>query len=94
LTLPLSGLTVVSFEQAVAAPLCSRHLGDLGARVIKVENRDGGDSTRHYDEAVRGLAAHFVWLNRNKESITLDLKHREAAISVPERGGRTSNPNP
>ena len=75
MALPLSGLTVVTFEQAVSAPLCSRHLGDLGARVVKVEQRTGGDFTRSYDQAVRGLAAHFVWLNRNKESLTLDLKH-------------------
>jgi itaconate CoA-transferase len=75
MTLPLDGLTVVAFEQAVAAPLCSRHLGDLGARVIKVEHRVGGDFTRGYDDAVKGMAAHFVWLNRNKESVTLDLKH-------------------
>src|SRR5581483_5807987 len=73
--LPLSGLVVIAFEQAVSAPLCSRHLGDLGARVIKVESRKGGDFTRDYDDAVKGLAAHFVWLNRNKESLTLDVKH-------------------
>ena len=73
--LPLTGVTVVAFEQAVAVPLCSRHLADLGARVIKVEARGLGDFTRTYDEAVRGLAAHFVWLNRSKESLTLDLKH-------------------
>ncbi len=72
---PLSGLLVVALEQAVAAPLCTRHLGDLGARVVKIENRDGGDFTRDYDESVRGMSAAFVWLNRNKESVTLDLKH-------------------
>jgi len=83
-TLPLSGVTVVSFEQAVAAPFCSRHLGDLGARVIKVEQRAGGDFTRHYDDAVRGMASHFVWLNRNKESLTLDAKH-PGAQQVLER---------
>jgi itaconate CoA-transferase len=78
LTLPLTGLTVVSFEQAVAAPFCSRHLGDLGARVIKVEHRVGGDFTRAYDDAVHGIASYFVWLNRNKESLTLDIKHPDA----------------
>jgi itaconate CoA-transferase len=78
LTLPLAGLTVVSFEQAVAAPFCSRHLGDLGARVIKVEHRVGGDFTRAYDDAVHGMASYFVWLNRNKESLTLDIKHPAA----------------
>lgn len=71
---PLAGITVVSLEQAVAAPMCSRTLGDLGARVIKVENPRGGDFARDYDDVVGGLAAHFVWLNRGKESVTLDLK--------------------
>jgi itaconate CoA-transferase len=71
---PLSGVTVVSLEQAVSAPLCSRTLADLGARVIKVENPDGGDFARAYDDVANGMAAHFVWLNRNKESVTLNLK--------------------
>ncbi|MGW1028928.1 CaiB/BaiF CoA transferase family protein [Streptomyces sp. NPDC002577] len=71
---PLSGITVVSLEQAVSAPMCTRTLGDLGARVIKVESPNGGDFTRYYDDAVHGLAAHFVWVNRGKESVTLDLK--------------------
>ncbi|WP_199484857.1 CaiB/BaiF CoA transferase family protein [Actinomadura craniellae] len=71
---PLAGITVVAVEQAVAAPICTRHLGDLGARVIKVEGL-GGDFARDYDDVVRGMAAHFVWANRNKESIALDLKH-------------------
>ncbi|MCG3753922.1 CaiB/BaiF CoA-transferase family protein [Amycolatopsis sp. Poz14] len=70
---PLQGITVVSLEQAISAPLCTRHLADLGARVIKVENPAGGDSTRHYDTVVRGMAAHFVWLNHGKESAALDL---------------------
>jgi itaconate CoA-transferase len=74
--LPLEGITVVSLEQAVAAPLATRHLADLGARVIKVERVDGGDFARHYDDAVHGLASHFVWLNRSKESVALDLKSR------------------
>lgn len=73
--LPLEGITVVSVEQAVAGPLATRHLADLGARVVKVERPDGGDFARSYDSAVRGMASHFVWLNRSKESITLDLKH-------------------
>jgi itaconate CoA-transferase len=72
--LPLEGITVVSVEQAVAAPLATRHLADLGARVVKVERPDGGDFARSYDSAVRGMASHFVWLNRSKESIALDLK--------------------
>src|SRR3954469_19610475 len=76
--LPLEGLTVVSLEQAVAAPLCTRHLADHGARVVKIERPGSGDFARGYDETVSGLASHFVWLNRGKESITLDLKRREA----------------
>ena len=67
---PLAGITVLSLEQAIAAPLCTRHLADLGARVIKVENPGVGDTARHYDGAVRGLAAHFVWLNHGKESVS------------------------
>jgi itaconate CoA-transferase len=78
-SLPLEGLLVVAFEQAVSAPICTRHLGDLGARVIKVENPNGGDFTRTYDDAVRGLAGPFVWLNRNKESLTLNTKHPASA---------------
>src|SRR5687768_108158 len=72
--LPLDGLTVVAVEQAVAAPFATRQLADLGARVIKVERIDGGDFARGYDTAARGLASHFVWCNRGKESIALDLK--------------------
>jgi crotonobetainyl-CoA:carnitine CoA-transferase CaiB-like acyl-CoA transferase len=72
--MPLAGITVVAVEQAVAGPVCTRHLGDLGARVIKVESRSGGDFARDYDDTVHGMAAHFVWANRNKESIALDLK--------------------
>ena len=71
---PLSGVTVVALEQAVSAPMCTRTLGDFGARVIKVENPKGGDFARHYDDVVGGLAAHFVWVNRGKESVALDLK--------------------
>ncbi len=72
--LPLSHITVVSLEQAIAAPLATRHLADLGARVIKVERPGGGDFARHYDAAARGLCSHFAWANRSKESITLELK--------------------
>ncbi|MFF9204071.1 CaiB/BaiF CoA transferase family protein [Streptomyces sp. NPDC014986] len=71
---PLAGVTVVALEQAVSAPMCTRTLGDFGARVIKVENPRGGDFARHYDDVVGGLAAHFVWVNRGKESVALDLK--------------------
>ena len=76
--LPLSGITVVSLEQAVAAPLATRHLADWGARVIKVERPGSGDFARDYDQTVNGLASHFVWLNRGKQSLTLDLKQPEA----------------
>ncbi|WP_229909249.1 CaiB/BaiF CoA transferase family protein [Streptomyces griseosporeus] len=74
LPLPLEGITVVTVEQAVAAPFATRQLADLGARVIKVERVDGGDFARGYDTAARGLASHFVWCNRGKESVALDLK--------------------
>ena len=72
--LPLEGLTVVSIEQAVAAPFATRQLADLGARVIKVERPGPGDFARDYDDTVNGMSSHFVWLNRSKESIALDLK--------------------
>lgn len=72
--LPLEGITVVALEQAVAGPLATRHLADLGARVIKIEKPGEGDFARRYDEAVHGLATHFVWLNRGKESLEVDLK--------------------
>src|SRR5205807_6887639 len=75
--LPLEHITVVAVEQAVAAPFATRHLADLGARVIKIERPDGGDFARGYDAAVRGEASHFVWLNRGKESVALDLKSSE-----------------
>lgn len=77
--LPLDGITVVALEQAVAAPLATRHLADLGARVIKIERVGEGDFARNYDHAVQGLASHFVWLNRGKESVAIDLKAREGA---------------
>ncbi|MEU8896012.1 CaiB/BaiF CoA-transferase family protein [Nocardia sp. NPDC048505] len=71
---PLAGITVIALEQAVSAPMCTRTLADFGARVIKIENPAGGDFARHYDTVVHGQAAHFVWVNRGKESVTLDLK--------------------
>ena len=71
---PLEGLIVLSIEQAVAAPFATRQLADLGARVIKVERPGPGDFARDYDETVRGMSSHFVWLNRSKESVGLDLK--------------------
>ena len=70
----LEGVTVVTFEHAIAAPFCTRHLADLGARVIKVERPGAGDFARGYDNRTRGLASHFVWVNRSKESLTLDIK--------------------
>lgn len=76
--LPLEGVTVVSLEHAIAAPLATRHLADMGARVIKVERPGSGDFARAYDARVEGLASHFVWVNRSKESLTLDLKQPEA----------------
>src|SRR5437879_985386 len=72
--LPLSNITVVSVEQAVAAPFATRQLADLGARVIKIERPDGGDFARAYDTTVKGLSSYFVWLNRSKQSLTLDVK--------------------
>ena len=76
--LPLEGITVVSLEQAVAAPFATRQLADLGARVIKIERPGVGDFARGYDETVEGLSSHFVWLNRSKESLTLNLKEESA----------------
>jgi crotonobetainyl-CoA:carnitine CoA-transferase CaiB-like acyl-CoA transferase len=81
-TRPLDGVTVVALEQAVAAPLATRNLADLGARVIKVERVDGGDFARGYDHVVHGTGAHFVWLNRGKESIAVDLKTAEGRAVV------------
>ena len=78
MTRPLDGITVVSLEHAIAAPFCTRQLADLGARVIKVERPGVGDFARAYDQRVRGQASHFVWTNRSKESLTLDLKHPDA----------------
>ena len=81
---PLKGLTVVTLEHAIAAPFATRQLADLGARVIKIERPGAGDFARGYDARARGLASHFVWTNRSKESLTLDVKHPEAA-SLLER---------
>ena len=76
--LPLEGITVVALEHAIAAPFCTRQLADQGARVIKVERPGVGDFARAYDQRVRGQSSHFVWVNRSKESLTLDLKHAQA----------------
>src|SRR6202044_1490853 len=76
--LPLDGITVVSIEQAVAAPFATRQLADLGARVIKIERPGAGDFARGYDRRTRGLSSQFVWTNRSKESLAVDLKHPEA----------------
>src|SRR3954471_12028898 len=75
---PLQGITVVALEQVIAGPLATRQLADLGARVIKIERPDGGDASRSYDRTVLGLSSHFVWVNRSKESIALDVKRPEA----------------
>jgi itaconate CoA-transferase len=75
---PLDGIVVIALEHAVAAPLATRHLADNGARVIKIERPGSGDFARAYDQRARGLASHFVWTNRGKESVTLDLKHAQA----------------
>lgn len=75
---PLEGMTVITLEHAIAGPFATRQLADLGARVIKIERPGVGDFARGYDERVRGLASHFVWTNRSKESLTLDVKHPEA----------------
>ncbi|GAA4743458.1 CoA transferase [Nocardioides endophyticus] len=82
--LPLEGITVVSLEQAVAAPFASRQLADLGARVIKIERPGVGDFARGYDETVYGESSYFVWLNRSKESLTLDVKTPEGAVILRE----------
>jgi itaconate CoA-transferase len=75
---PLEGITVVSLEQVIAGPFATRQLAELGARVIKIERPGGGDTSRSYDNAVRGLSSHFVWTNRSKESLALDVKHPAA----------------
>jgi crotonobetainyl-CoA:carnitine CoA-transferase CaiB-like acyl-CoA transferase len=87
-SLPLEGVTVVSVEQAVAVPLATRNLADLGARVIKVERVDGGDFARDYDHMVHGTGAHFTWLNRGKESLAVDLKTSEGCAVVRRLAAR------
>jgi itaconate CoA-transferase len=81
---PLDGITVISLEHAIAAPFCTRQLADLGARVIKVERPGTGDFARGYDERVNGMSSHFVWTNRSKESLSLDLKHPDAKRILAE----------
>ena len=83
-TRPLDGITVVSLEHAIAAPFCTRQLADMGARVIKVERPNVGDFARGYDERVRGMASHFIWTNRSKESLTLDVKHPQAREALQD----------
>ncbi len=75
---PLEGVTVVALEQVIAGPFCTRQLAELGARVIKIERPGAGDAARSYDRSVKGLSSHFVWVNRSKESLSLDVKHPEA----------------
>ena len=75
---PLEGITVVGLEQVIAGPFCTRQLAELGARVIKIERPGGGDAARGYDTTVQGLSSHFVWVNRSKESLALDVKHPDA----------------
>ena len=75
---PLEGVTVVALEHVIAGPFCTRQLADLGARIIKIERPDVGDPARAYDDRVRGMSSHFIWTNRSKESITLDLKQKQA----------------
>jgi itaconate CoA-transferase len=75
---PLEGITVVALEQVIAGPFATRQLAELGARVIKIERPNGGDAARSYDRTVKGLSSHFVWTNRSKESLTLDVKHPAA----------------
>jgi crotonobetainyl-CoA:carnitine CoA-transferase CaiB-like acyl-CoA transferase len=85
---PLAGITVVTLEHAIAAPFCTRQLADLGARVIKIERPGSGDFARGYDERVYGLSSHFVWTNRSKESLALDVKHPEAKKILAALVGR------
>jgi crotonobetainyl-CoA:carnitine CoA-transferase CaiB-like acyl-CoA transferase len=88
MTRPLDGITVVSLEHAIAAPFCTRQLADLGARVIKVERPGAGDFARAYDTRVKGQASHFVWTNRSKESLTLDLKQAPALQALKQLLGQ------
>ena len=77
---PLDGITVVALEHVIAAPFATRQLADLGARVIKIERPGGGDFARNYDQRAKGMSSHFTWVNRSKESLTLDLKHESAML--------------
>ncbi len=79
---PMEGMRVIALEHAVAAPVCTRHLADMGADVIKIERPGDGDFARAYDDHVNGLCSHFVWLNRGKRSITLDVKHPDARAAL------------
>src|SRR3546814_13152072 len=81
---PLQGITVMTLEHAIAAPFCTRQLADMGARVIKIERPGSGDFARGYDERVRGMSSHFVWTNRSKESLALNVKHAQSA-AIMER---------
>ena len=81
---PLEGITVVALEQVIAGPFATHQLAELGARVIKIERPEGGDAARNYDRTVKGLSSHFVWTNRSKESLTLDVK-QDAAKEVLTR---------
>ena len=87
---PLDGITVVALEHVIAAPFCTRQLADLGARIIKIERPGGGDFARGYDTQVEGLSSHFVWVNRSKESLTLDLK-QESALEILKRLLKTAD---
>jgi itaconate CoA-transferase len=87
--LPLEGISVLALEQAVAAPSATRQLADLGARVIKIERPGTGDFARGYDRSVRGLSSYFVWLNRARESLTLNLKHPGARASEQWMGSES-----
>ncbi len=84
---PLAGIRVIALEQAVAGPLCTRHLADLGADVIKIERPGNGDFARSYDTTVLGQSSYFVWLNRGKRSVTLDMKHPEARVVLDRLAG-------
>src|SRR5256885_16578672 len=81
---PLDGITVVALEQVIAGPFATRQLAELGARVIKIERPGSGDAARSYDRTVKGLSSHFVWVNRSKESLSLDVKH-PAADAILEK---------
>ena len=93
---PLDGILVVSLEHAIAAPFCTRQLADLGARVIKIERPGVGDFARAYDQRVRGMASHFVWTNRSKQSLTLDVKQATGAggVARPHRARRRAGTEP